>query len=65
MKKSIILFILYFVLNVNASTCDSGHRQSPVDIRSIDLNYVWIPKLNFESYGKEESVSINNTGTTG
>lgn len=42
--------------------CSSGIHQSPINIRSSDIYYINMEKLNFVNYNKFDSVFVKNTG---
>ncbi|KAI6231469.1 hypothetical protein M3Y95_00385100 [Aphelenchoides besseyi] len=45
-------------------SCQVGHRQSPIDIRSIDVDYTMLPKLHYLNYVKVGPVRVLNNGHT-
>ncbi|KAI6239309.1 hypothetical protein M3Y99_00582700 [Aphelenchoides fujianensis] len=45
-------------------SCGTGHRQSPVDIRSVDVDYAMLQKVHFVNYVKVGPVKLQNTGHT-
>lgn len=45
-------------------TCGTGNRQSPIDIRSIDVDYAVLNKLHFVNYLKSGPVKLQNNGHT-
>ncbi|KAI6180137.1 hypothetical protein M3Y98_00687000 [Aphelenchoides besseyi] len=46
-------------------SCQVGHRQSPVDIRSVDVDYALLPKLHYLNYVKVGPVRVLNNGHSG
>ncbi|KAI6192202.1 hypothetical protein M3Y97_00311600 [Aphelenchoides bicaudatus] len=44
--------------------CDTGHRQSPIDIRSVDVDYAVLKKLHFVNYMRTGTVKLQNNGHT-